>query len=138
MGLARTVLGVAWELPQTLLGVGLLAAEKLLGTAKGLEVVRGRLVVESRRTAVSLGYVVFWAEGESRWFVLDGRTRAHEIGHTYQSRMLGPLYLPFVGVPSTMRVLYAIAFREVTGRRWQGYFDGYPEDWADRLGGVER
>jgi hypothetical protein len=70
--------------------------------------------------------------------VLDERTRAHEHGHTFQSRLFGPLYLPLVGVPSVSRVLYAIAYRELTGRRWQGYFDGYPEDWADELGGVDR
>ena len=52
--------------------------------------------------------------------------------------MLGPLYLPLVGVPSVLRVIYSVGYREVTGKQWQGYYDGYPEDWADRLGGVSR
>jgi hypothetical protein len=138
MARARAALLFFWELPQNLLGASLFAAESLLGTVKSVRRDRERLFIESRHTAVSLGWFVFWARGETRWFVLDERTREHEYGHTHQSRLLGPLYLPLVGLPSTMRVLYAVAYRELTGRRWTGYFDGYPEDWADRLGGVRR
>jgi len=29
-------------------------------------------------------------------------------------------------------------FREVPGQQWTRYYEGYPENWADRLGGVER
>jgi hypothetical protein len=126
----------AWELPQNLLGAALLGIERLTGSALGIEHEHGRIFVESTRSAVSLGLFVFWRQGENRWFVLDEHTRAHEYGHTFQSRWLGPLYLPLVGVPSVARVGYAILHRELTGRRWTGYFDGYPENWADRLGGV--
>ena len=52
--------------------------------------------------------------------------------------MLGPLYLPVVGLPSISRAAYALVYREVTGRQWTRYYDGFPEDWADRLGGVQR
>jgi hypothetical protein len=138
VGLLSGALLFAWELPQNALGAALFAVEKALGSVKNAELDAGRLFIESKRTAVSLGFFVFWARGENRWFLLDEHTRAHEWGHTFQSRLLGPLYLPLVGVPSTMRVLYAIAHREITGRRWTGYFDGYPERWADRLGGVPR
>lgn len=138
MGRLRDSLLFFWELPQNVLGASLLATEGLLGTVKSVRRDRGRLFVESTHTAVSLGWFVFWARGENRWFVLDGATREHEYGHTRQSRLLGPLYLPLVGVPSALRVVYAVAHRELTGRRWGGYFDGYPEDWADRLGGVRR
>ena len=127
-----------WELPQNVLGATLLGAQAALGATLAVELDRERLFVRTRQVAVSLGFFVFWCEGESRYFVLDRWVRDHEYGHTFQSRWLGPLYLPLVGVPSTMRVLYAIAHRELTGSRWNGYFDGYPERWADRLGGVRR
>jgi hypothetical protein len=128
-----------WELPQNTLGLALWGIERALGTAVDSERQDGRRMIESKLNAVSLGHFVFWCRArESRYFVLDDRTRAHEFGHTFQSRWLGPLYLPLVGVPSVMRVLYAVAYREVTGKRWTGYFDGYPEAWADRLGGVQR
>jgi len=110
----------------------------MLGTVEGIEIDRERLFVRSRMSAVSLGHFVFWSRGENRWVILDEHTRDHEWGHSFQSRMLGPLYLPLVGLPSVTRVLYAVLHREVTGRRWDGYFDGYPESWADRLGGVDR
>jgi len=133
-----SILLALWEIPQNMLGLVLLGAERALGTAEAVEADRDRLFVRSRVSAVSLGYFVFHSRGESRYFVLDEHTRDHEWGHSFQSRMLGPLYLPLIGVPSAARVVYAIAFREVTGRRWEGYFDAYPEDWADRLGGVAR
>ncbi len=128
-----------WELPQNALGLALWGVERALGTAVDLERQDGRWMIESKLNAVSLGHFVFWCPPrQSRYFVLDDQTRAHEFGHTFQSRWLGPLYLPLVGLPSVMRVLYAVAYREVTGQRWTHYFDGYPEAWADRLGGVVR
>lgn len=138
MSTARRAALLVWELPQSALGLAVLGLERLAGTARELAWDRERVFVRSTTNAVSLGWFVFWSEGENRWFVLDEHTRAHEYGHSIQSRWLGPLYLPLVGVPSVMRVLYAVAHRELTGRRWRGYFDGYPESWADRLGGVRR
>jgi hypothetical protein len=136
--LLRHALRLAWELPQSVLGASLFCIELAAGTLQRVEVEDGRLVIESRAVAVSLGLFVFWSREDNRWFVLDEATRRHELGHAAQSRMLGPLYLPLVGVPSSLRALYAVAYREATGRRWPHYFDGYPEDWADRLGGVRR
>jgi len=136
MGTLRSALSFAWELPQNLLGAALYGLERWTGSALDVDHDRGRIFVESKRSAVSLGLFVFWRRGENRWFVLDEHTRAHEYGHTFQSRWLGPLYLPLIGLPSVARVGYAVLHRELTGRRWTGYFDGYPENWADRLGGV--
>ena len=138
MGLFRRTLGLAWEGPQTALGVAVLVVEAARRRIVQFEVEDGRLVVESTGTGVSLGHVVFWSRENSRWHDLDLRNRAHELGHTKQSRLLGPLYLPVVGFPSISRVAYAFAYRELTGKPWTGYYDGYPENWADRLGGVER
>ncbi|HMR08365.1 MAG TPA: hypothetical protein PKA88_21440 [Polyangiaceae bacterium] len=134
----RAALLALWEAPQNLLGAALYAAERAVGFAEGADRENGRLFIKSQVSAVSLGYFVFWTEGTTRYFVHDASTRLHEYGHTFQSRLLGPLYLPLVGVPSVLRVLYALLYREATGRRWGGYFDGYPERWADRLGGVTR
>lgn len=138
MSLLRRGLSLLWEAPQTALGVVMLGAEAARGRILRIEVEGGRLVVESRGTGISLGYVVFWSRADSRWHRLDLRNRAHELGHAEQSRLLGWLYLSIVGVPSMSRAAYALLYREVTGRRWDGYYDGFPENWADRLGGVER
>ena len=138
MSLLRRGLSLAWEAPQTALGVAVLAAEAARKRIVQLEVEDGRILVESKGTGISLGHIVFWSRENSRWHDLDLRNRAHELGHTRQSRMLGWLYLPMVGLPSISRAAYALVYREVTGRQWTHYYDGYPEKWADRLGGVHR
>jgi hypothetical protein len=53
---------------------------------------------------VSLGPVTFGHYGFTHW--------AHEAGHTWQSRVLGPLYFFIVGIPSAAGAQYT-------------------EDWAD-------
>ncbi len=116
----------------------MLGAEALRSRVVNVELEDGRLVVESKGTGISLGYIVFWSREDSRWHDLDIRNRAHELGHTKQSRLLGWLYLPVIGLPSISRAAYALAHREVTGRQWARYYEGYPENWADRLGGVIR
>jgi hypothetical protein len=116
----------------------MLGAEAARKRIVQIEVEDGRLVVQSRGTGISLGYIVFWSRENSRWHDLDARNRAHELGHTKQSRLLGWLYLPVVGLPSISRAAFAFVFREVTGQQWTQYYEGYPENWADRLGGVIR
>lgn len=78
----------------------------------------------NRNEGVSLGVFIFLEEH------LWDRDRSHEIGHHKQSRILGPLYLIVVGIPSFIRS------RTVKG--YYEYYSGWPEAWADRLGGVER
>lgn len=129
---------VLWELPQDLLGAAALAGEAVSGRIVAIEVEDGRLVIESTGTGVSLGHFVFWSRRDNRWHLMDERNRAHELGHAKQSALLGPLYLPIVGVPSVGRAVYAMLFREVTGARWTRYYEGFPERWADELGGVDR
>ena len=60
-------------------------------------------------------------------------TVRHEFGHVRQSRMLGPLYLPVIGIPS---LLWAALGSMVCPFREYHWF--YTEAWADRLGGVKR
>lgn len=128
-----------WELPQNLVGGLTFVLTRARGGVLGVERERGRLFVEVDGFAISLGWFVFWSrERTTPWFHIDRAVREHEYGHTRQSRLLGPLYLPVVGLPSVMRNVYAFAYRLVKGRRWLGYYDGFPEDWADRLGGVDR
>ncbi len=60
------------------------------------------------------------------------RMLVHEYGHTIQSLMLGPLYLPVIGLPSA---LWAQLPR--CQRKWRGnmsYFSFYTEKSANYLG----
>ena len=62
----------------------------------------------------------------------DGKTEKHEWGHTRQSLLLGPLYLPLVGLPSLLWATWWTPLRSTS------YFRFFTERWADRLGGVRR
>jgi len=68
-------------------------------------------------------------------------TIKHEYGHSIQSKMLGPLYLLVVGLPSAIfnNLWQRLFMRHLTPSesiKW--YYNRYPEKWADRLGGVIR
>jgi len=51
--------------------------------------------------------------------------------------MLGPLYLLVVGIPSLVRVIYRKFHYKKYGLNWENYYNGFPENWADRLGGIQ-
>ncbi len=55
----------------------------------------------------------------------------HEYGHQIQSRKLGWLYFPVVGLWSFVRNTLKLYKKG-------HYYDSWPEDEADRLGGVSR
>jgi hypothetical protein len=130
---------VGWELPQNVLGLALLAVQQLRGRVRRVVFERERMMVElAGGAAVSLGLFVFWTATDNPFVPVGAENADHEWGHSVQSRWLGPSYLLLVGVPSQLRVFYALAHRALGGRRWAHYYDGYPEDWADRLGGVDR
>ncbi len=130
INMIKTLFFALWEQPQTVLGAVLLLVRWALGQVERIERDRGRLFVQSPGGAVSLGLFVFYRAGRG--------IRDHEYGHTFQSRWFGPLYLLLVGIPSVSRVLYSVAYHRFTGCYWNGYFDGWPEKQADRLGGVDR
>ena len=136
----RTLLLWTWELPQSLLGLGLLGALRAGGRVRGVEHrADGRRMVESVALGISLGAFVFWSRADLFGQPFDvPLLRAHELGHTVQSRRLGWLYLPTVGLASSSRALYGLAWQRRHGRPWPRYFDAWPESAADWHGGIRR
>ena len=132
------ILLFVWELPQNLLGILLLTICWSISLIIEIRFDQERLIIETKGPAISLGLFVFWTSHSNRWIELDKRNRDHEWGHSVQSRILGPLYLVIVGLTSQLRVFYLVVYREIRGHKWTGYFEGFPEAWADRLGGVNR
>ena len=73
---------------------------------------------------ISLGqYVILSAR-----YVGDVNAWYHERGHHLQSMILGPLFLPLVGLPSGLWALY------FSGRSRKNYYSFLPERSANRLG----
>jgi len=125
-----------WELPQTLSGLLVLAYMKSRGQIIRIEKNKYRMFIETPKTGVSLGWIVFWTPSGNRFEHLTNDRRMHEYGHARQSAMLGPLYLIIVGIPSLSRAIYSRWYRRKHGHSWKNYFDAFPENWADNLGGV--
>ena len=81
--------------------------------------------------SVSLGEYIFLCP--SQWS--NEEILKHEKGHTAQSRILGWLYLPVVGIPS---VVWKACFKKYRKKHNVSYYAFYTESWADKLGGVVR
>lgn len=125
-----------WELPQNILGA-LLFLFVCAFHKPGIEVHDRRLLIRCK-LGISLGSFVFWVnEPANAVFKLSEVNKFHEFGHSIQSRIFGPLYLPVIGIPSALRAAYAVIFYLITGESWSNYYCGFPENWADRLGGVD-
>ena len=114
-----------WQLPQNLLGLLIVwvmspGEEQVF---RGCRILRS----EKMRGGISLGrYIVI-----SKQFS-NPVTDRHEWGHTRQSMLLGPFYLPVIGLPSLLWAAWWKPGRTV------GYYSFYTEKWADRLAGIRR
>lgn len=126
---------VQWTygLPQNLIGAVLMLALKVRhpGRASG-RYRECRTFSWDRSGSMSLGMFLFLGNAGKRLpFV-----RAHEYGHSIQSLILGPLYLPVIGIPSFLR-----ANVPFLAKNWKSgkasYYDFYPERWANRAGRAE-
>lgn len=116
------VLKYIWCLPQLLVGL----IVKIVTGAKKDE--RG-LYIWNLGYGLSLDSFIFVHKNASE------DTIRHEKGHTKQSRLLGPLYLIVVGIPSALWCHLGNDYRE---KHNVSYYDFYCEKWADQLGGVDR
>ncbi len=115
---------LTWGLPQTLAG----AVVYLLCRARGRRsyAFGGAVCTEwARDDGVSLGMFVFCPE--------HGRIHLHEYGHTWQSLLLGPFYIPAVLLPSLVWAGLP-AFRKLRRDKRIPYSRLYCERWADRIG----
>jgi hypothetical protein len=84
---------------------------------------------DSKNGSVSLGNLVFITQRTRNY----EHTLQHEIGHTIQSKYLGPLYLFVIGIPSILWVGARMLSRTL---RKKDYYWFYTEAWANKLAGL--
>jgi hypothetical protein len=127
---------VIWQLPQILLALLVIIITK--ATRTNNEAYKGRRIYRFKKSfisGVSLGEYIIVRENA------NDTTIRHEYGHTIQSLYFGPLYLIVIGIPSAVfNNLYDRLFHKkwsYASRTWW-YYNRFPEDWADILGGVFR
>lgn len=116
-----------WQLPQYI--VALIYFGYLVMMCKDLGVdsrYKQAIVIPCvMRGAITLGnYVFVGLNSEYR------KTVKHELGHTIQSKILGPLYLIVIGIPS---ITYCGLRRIFPSLRKKNYYDFYTEKWANNL-----
>jgi len=78
---------------------------------------------------VSAGKFIFIGKNH-----FNERTIRHEYGHTIQTYIFGPLTLIVIALPSA--IMFWISKFNKNFKK--NYFKRFPENWADRLGGVGR
>jgi len=119
---------VSFAVAKMIHGVLALIFAAVLGVSGLIDEVQfygGTMVVvpdTGQRWGLALGGIVFHTEANNP--VWGYKAIKHEIGHLEQERLLGPLYIPLVGIPSVLCTLT--------------HTHGWPETWANELGGVKR
>ena len=123
----RNLILFIWQLPQHI--VALIYFGYLVMMCKDLGVdsryKQATVIPCIMRGAVTLGnYVFVGLNSEYR------KTVKHELGHTIQSKILGPLYLIVIGIPS---ITYCGLRRIFPSLRKKNYYNFYTEKWANYL-----
>lgn len=123
----RNLILFIWQLPQHI--VALIYFGYLVMMCKDLGVdsryKQATVIPCIMRGAITLGnYVFVGLNSEYR------KTVKHELGHTIQSKILGPLYLIVIGIPS---ITYCGLRRLFPSLRKKNYYDFYTEKWANNL-----
>ena len=122
-----------WQLPQNLLGIiwKRIKKESVITSISNDDIrsVDAEAYLMKAGGAVTLGKYVFI----SQTYRDQGMTIKHECGHVKQSKMLGPLYLIVIGVPS---ILHAWLNDYIGCDEESGYSHFYTEMWADKLMGI--
>ena len=132
---AAYVLLWSWQLPQNIAGlaVWMYYERKAHGKScrqliRGVSYLRTSSIGSGKALALGEYVVLNWFAGHD--------TVDHEFGHVRQSRMLGPLYLPLIGLQS---LSHAAVHYDLCGKKkYKPYTHFWTERWADRLGGVRR
>ena len=123
----RNLILFIWQLPQHI--VALIYFGYLVMMCKDLGVdsryKQATVIPCIMRGAITLGnYVFVGLNSEYK------ETVKHELGHTIQSKILGPLYLIVIGIPS---ITYCGLRRIFPSLRKKNYYDFYTESTANYL-----
>lgn len=126
------IIMIIWQIPQIVIGLFL-----LLWYHKSLKLIRTyrfvRVYACNMPGGISLGCFALINK-----YNCDEESIKHEgVGHTKQSRILGPLYLLVIGLPS---ILHA-GLNNIIGcckKHKEGYYHYWTEKWADKLAGIKR
>ena len=121
------LLQMTWGIIQNVLGFLIWLYVLLTGPKEERRFFYGALVTRwNLLSSMSMGMFLFLGTDDERVIV-------HEYGHSIQSLILGPFYLPIIGLPS---LLWSCSYSRIirSPKRRYRYTSFYPEKWANHLG----
>ncbi len=119
-----------WGIVQNLAGFLIFLVLTAVNPRRARQSFSGATVIKWRlRSSMGLGMFIFLSD---RAF-LPQPLLVHEFGHTLQSIILGPLFIPVIGIPSLLWASLPV-FEKLRTEKNISYFAPYFEKWANRLG----
>lgn len=113
----KRLLSWIWQLPQEILGV------IVYNYYKGYDICTKETCGKGVKCKLSTKMKGGITLGD--YIVISNTSQLkHELGHVKQSRMLGPLYLFVVGIPSILHAAF---------HNCKDYYHFYTEKWANKL-----
>lgn len=117
-----------WGFPQSLLGLIYRLVYKNCPRTE----YRGTIVTHWPKSG-SMGVGMFLFLGTNGGAEHKAQVLVHEFGHSVQSLILGPLFLPIMGIPSFLWANLPLC-RRLRNEKGISYYKFYPERNANRLG----
>lgn len=120
------VLLFIWQLPQNIVGMLFWLVFKIKGSVSSIASTKWAKAFKSKSMSggISLGSFCFLSD----YGAANEKLVAHELkGHAWDSRLMGPLYLFIVGIPSLLN-----AALELT----DCYYKFFTEKWANKRAGL--
>lgn len=128
----KFILDWVWQLPQNICGIIWRRIKKgdiIISTGNSVSLSLGAKVYLMRSGGgLTLGKYIFISQN----YIDQKGIIKHECGHVKQSRILGPLYLIIIGIPSLLHA----ALNNYIGcckRHKDGYYHWFTEKWANKL-----
>lgn len=126
-----------WQLPQNLCGIiyRSISEDNRICVIENNDSrsVGAKVYLQKANGGISLGKYIFINQD----YIDEEIVIKHECGHVKQSKILGPLYLLVIGIPS---ILHAW-LNNYIGCCWKNgeynYYHFYTEKWANKLMGIE-
>lgn len=141
-GLMQACSRFSWEALQTFIGYCASQCRNLAGHVSRVDYLNGATVATLEHSPHHQGFTIGNTINMSipdnisipfhQWHLHSCRMILHEYGHTLQSQILGPFYLPIVGLPSLLSAAHnKILPNDPLSASTHSYF--FTETWANRL-----
>lgn len=126
-----------WQLPQNIIGLILVLVTRARKYPAGITTPNHYIIRNPENYkyfGVSLGNYIVFGNEPTKCSLL------HEKGHQKQSLYLGWIYLLVIGIPSALGNIFDRLFHKdwSVAKREYWYYNLPWENWADKLGKVER